>query len=540
VDFGPTTADIVARADTTRPVAAGLLHSAYRGHSHSRGIMCGMANEQAAKTAPAPVIASDKLYMENTLLRVAGALFCHDAKRAATRTQEIELNRGVTEKKISVRPDPRLGQPGPLAHKIFVALIKKHSDYGRPIQSDVSFTKRELMRLIGRKQWGGRDSEQLTRALEEIHFAFVRTNFRTGGGKYAEHSFNIFPEIYLERAETAADPVESCTVTLARPIIQSLQDEHFTCLNHVLMQQLGTIGQALYMRLFFHFANLHQDHPRLRPTFSKRYEDICGEWLGGLTVLKYPSTIEREQLGPHLRKLREVNFLASYKITQAARGDGLVITFRPGAAFVDDYNRFYRGRHQGEVQFEFHNDREDVVEPLKVAYLFIEKRTGQPISSVPYVSSREVQTARELLGKIKFDDMAHFLEFGLSEAKKTRFEVQSLGGLKQYVDGYFQRQKSKQAASAAAHAQQARDREDAEQAEYQQHRRRSALAIFAELPASEQFIIEELARNQASPAGTRPGPLAATLFEMAKVQITATRHPGRLYTFQQWKTKAAA
>src|SRR5437763_4955066 len=85
---------------------------------------------------------ADKLYMENTLLRVAGALFCHDAKRAPTRTQEIELNRGVTDKKMSIRPDPRLGQPGPLDHKIFVSLIKKHSNYGRPLQSDVSFTKR--------------------------------------------------------------------------------------------------------------------------------------------------------------------------------------------------------------------------------------------------------------------------------------------------------------------------------------------------------------------------------------------------------------
>src|SRR5256885_17237782 len=91
----------------------------------------------------------DKLYMENTLLRIAGALFCHDAKRAPTRTQEIELNRGVREKNIVVRPDPRLGQPGPLAHKGFIALIKKHSDYGRPIQKAGSFTKREIMRMVG-------------------------------------------------------------------------------------------------------------------------------------------------------------------------------------------------------------------------------------------------------------------------------------------------------------------------------------------------------------------------------------------------------
>src|SRR5579862_8734711 len=93
---------------------------------------------------------ADKLYIENTLLRVAGALFCHDKKRAATHTKTIELNRGLADKSIIIRPDPELGQPGPLAHKLFVALIKKHSAYGRNAQADISFTKRELMRLIGR------------------------------------------------------------------------------------------------------------------------------------------------------------------------------------------------------------------------------------------------------------------------------------------------------------------------------------------------------------------------------------------------------
>ena len=125
------------------------------------------------------------------------------------------------------------------------------------------------------------------------------------------------------------------------------------------MQQLGTIGQALYMRLFFHFANLYDGHHRTRLSFPKRYDDLCAEWLGGLTVLQYASKIEREQLGPHLRQLVQLGFLASYTITKSARGDGLIITFRPGAAFFADYDRFYRGRHQGEVQFEFRNDAGD-------------------------------------------------------------------------------------------------------------------------------------------------------------------------------------
>src|ERR1700685_4303379 len=98
---------------------------------------------------------ADKLYMESNLLRIAGALFCHDQKVAGKRIAEIELNAGVIEKHITIRPDPKLGQPGPLAHKIFIALIKKHSDYGKPVRKEISFTKREIGRLIGRATWGG-------------------------------------------------------------------------------------------------------------------------------------------------------------------------------------------------------------------------------------------------------------------------------------------------------------------------------------------------------------------------------------------------
>jgi hypothetical protein len=127
---------------------------------------------------------ANKLYMESNLLRIAGALFCHDQKTAGKRTAPIELNSGVIERHIVVRPDQRLGQPGPLAHKIFVALIKKHSDYSRPIRSEIHFTRREIGRLIGRKEWGGRDSEQLSRALHEIHYAFVTTHFKQPGGRF--------------------------------------------------------------------------------------------------------------------------------------------------------------------------------------------------------------------------------------------------------------------------------------------------------------------------------------------------------------------
>jgi replication initiator protein A len=272
---------------------------------------------------------TDKLYMESNLLRIAGALFCHDPKRAGKRTEPIELNPGVAEKHIIIRPDPRLGQPGQLAHKIFVALIKKHSDYGRPVQNEIHFTRREIGRLIGRREWGGRDSEQLSRALHEVHYTFVTTQFKQPGGRYIEHSFTIFPELLIERREFPSDPIEACTITLAEPIVRSLADDHFTCLNHALMQRLGTIGQALYMRSFFHFANLYTGANASRLVFQKRYDDICTEWLGGLAVHRQKSLIEHAQLGPHLKQLVAVGFLSSYDLEKARGAEGFVLTLSP-------------------------------------------------------------------------------------------------------------------------------------------------------------------------------------------------------------------
>jgi hypothetical protein len=491
---------------------------------------------RAAETSH-PVQQTDKLYMENTLLRVAGALFCHDAKRAPTHTTQIELNRGVAEKNIVIRPDPELGQPGPLAHKLFVALIKKHSGYGRPIRNEVSFTKRELIRLIGYAHWGGRQSEQLTRALNEIHYAFVKTKFKSQNNRYVEHSFNVFPEVYLERAQHDNDPIEACTVTLARPIVASLQDGHFTCLNHALMQELGTIGQAFYMRLFFHFANLYDEHHKARLAFPKRYDDICTEWLGGLAVHQYQSTIERDQLGPHLGQLVRAGFLASYTITKARSGEGFVITFRPGSVFFTDYDRFYRHRESGTVRFDFHGDRQATAEPLKVAYLFMEKRTGQPVRDVPYVSSKEVATARQLLAQVGFEEMPVFLDYALAQAKKTNYPVQTLGGIRQYLADYLQTREQRAAARTAHAARQAEETATQERMDYDRLRRAKADQLFASLSSKEQAAIEAAARAKISHHPRGRGSLADIMVGIERARITADRHPGKVPSFDQWKAQ---
>lgn len=476
--------------------------------------------------------AQDKLFMENTLLRVAGALFCHDAKRAAKNTGTIELNRGVKEKNIIIRPDPELGQPGPLAHKIFVALIKKHSDYGRPIQKEISFTQRELARLIGRKSWGGKDSEELSRALHEIHYTFIKAHFRNKADRFVEQSFNIFPEILFERREFLSDPIEACTITLAEPIIASLQDEHFTCLNHGLMTRLGTIGQALYMRSFFHFANLYDGRNKAKLSFKKRYDDICSEWLGGLTVLRHRSKIVGEQLGPHLDKLVAEGVLSSYAVTKSANSDDFIVSFKPGETFFQDYDRFYRHRKQGELQFEFHGEQRDISEPLRVAQLFVAKRTGQPVGQIASFPSKDVSTAKEILQVIPFAEVGDFIDYALAEAKRTNFDVQTLGGIRQYIAGYQAAKASRTTAKAQqTRAAQERQAED-EKTAYAAYRRKEARRILATLTADEQVEIDAEATAKAA---SFSGSLRKMMTGRKREEIVIERHGDAIPSFEEWR-----
>src|SRR6185312_3658495 len=280
---------------------------------------------EATKTADNQrPLSADPVYIESTLLRVFGVLFCHDRKRARTRTGKMEVNRGVAEKRITVRFDSEYAQPGPFAHKVALAVLRKQSRFGSPVQNRISFSQRELMRLAGRKTWGGRDSDELAMALKQIRYTHVIAHFKQQE-RHVEHDFSIFNEVLIERRNSPTDPIAACTVVIADPIIQSLNDRHFACVNYTQLQDLSSIASALYIRLFYHFSILFDGKHLDRVTFKKRYDDTCLEWFGGLKVLGYRSDILRDQLGTHLDKLVSVGFLRSYSLEPAETRGGFVL-----------------------------------------------------------------------------------------------------------------------------------------------------------------------------------------------------------------------
>jgi hypothetical protein len=495
--------------------------------------------EATQSTDNLPQQPAEPVYLESTLLRVFGVLFCHDPKRARTRTGKIEINRGVAEKGIAVRFDPEYAQPGPFAHKVAMAVIRKQSGFGRPAQKSISFSQRELIRMTGRKSMGGRQSEELALALKQIRYSHVLAHFKKED-RFVEHDFSIFNEVLIERRASPTDPIVACTIVIADPIIQSLNDKHFTCLNHALMQQLGTIGAALYMRLFYHFSTHYDGHHLDRIVFKKRYDDICSEWLGGITVLKHRSRIVGKQLGTHLDQLVNLGFLRSYALTSAEGRDGFVLTFRPGDQFKADYRTFYTRRSPGEVRFTFHDENREMGDPHRVAYLFMEKRTGQKPDATTYVSSKEVETAKELLANLSMAQMPDFLDYALAEAGKTRFDPQTLGGLRQYLNGYQQTRQRQSSSNAAAAARKAEQRQTQLRMDYDQYRRTEAQRLFDSLVLDEQAAIETLAHSKLSAGGPISGYMKETLIRVEKLRLTIDRHPDSVADFEQWSATRQA
>ena len=300
------------------------------------------------------------------------------------------------------------------------------------------------------------------------------------------------------------------------------------------MQRLGTIGQAFYMRLFFHFANLYETHKNRRTLLvSKQYEDLCAEWLGGLDLRQHKSLI-MQQLGSHLDQLKGAQFLASYSIEKATTRPGFVITFKPGPAFFVDYDRYYRGKMQGNLQFQYHGDRQDHHEPMRVASLFVAKRSGVAPETVASVVTSDVEIAREMIADLGYANMDKFIVYGLRQAKKTHFDVQRLAGLRQYVAS-FKELEAKAVAKAASQALgRKNDAIKAERDAYESWCAAQTRKHVAALPDGVRADAEALERNRHS---ATPGPMQPTMIKMGtEIQlrkIANERHP--LPDFETWK-----
>ena len=113
-----------------------------------------------------------------------------------------------------------------------------------------------------------------------------------------------------------------------------------------------------------------------------------------------------------------------------------------------------------------------------------------------FVSPKDVETAKQLLARIAVEEIPDFLGYALASAKSTRFDVKTLGGLKQYLPGYINHREGRAAAKAADLANAKAAREQAAKDASEHFWRAQAEILFASLPMSERDAIEAMAARE--------------------------------------------
>src|SRR3954470_21609876 len=138
-----------------------------------------------------------RLAEEITILRIEGTLFCFDPREARRRdgtlTRVLKHADGQ-ERPVTIDIHPRYGQPSVLAYKVVQAIFLKMTEEGYPYSNIVTFTQRELARLVGRA-WSGTTSNQAYHAVMQLQrTAITCTVYNKETDEHIEANFYFLPE----------------------------------------------------------------------------------------------------------------------------------------------------------------------------------------------------------------------------------------------------------------------------------------------------------------------------------------------------------
>jgi len=485
----------------------------------------------------------ERLFHEINLLHLEGHYFTFDPKGAnvfADPMKSVEkrlANPAINEEKpIEIVAHPGYGRPSVFAYKVYQAILKKLSDYGYPVPESVSFSNREIMRVLGRS-YGGKNSKELVRALNQfkntsINFWFYDKGTKTGGNL----SFSLVNKfLYTYKGHGS---VSFFTLWLDPWLVKSINNYYTFCLNFARMEHLEPISIALYKHLYFHFSNLYSKNNLTSSGFRKDYAEICRTWLGGLKVFQYKSHIINDQLGRHLEELKKTRLIKSYDIEKNAGGNGFNIVFRPGPGFFEDYDRFYNRRMQAELQFTLATDKNTIQEPQEIVLYFHEQLNGDADTSIEFgFSEKETLFASSLLKNHSVPEIKGFIDYGLAEARKTNFDIRSIGGLKKYYPSFTQELSKREKAKARDLEEEKKGAEARLRKAYDTYRSAEITRIRTSLPSLEIEHMEKTERDdlEAKHPGTK---LFSGWLHQRVNQVLVEKHGHDILSFEEWQSKA--
>jgi hypothetical protein len=481
----------------------------------------------------------ERLFHEINLLHLEGHYFAFDPKAAHVfldPMKSVEKRLGNPkineEQPIEIIPHPSYGKPSVFSYKVFQAILKKLSDYGYPAPETVSFGSREIMRLSNRSWYGAANAKELVKTLNQFKHTAINCWFYDKGTKTGANLslslVNKFLYTYKGRGS-----ISYFTIWLDPWLIKSINNHYTFCLNFARIDNLESISIALYKHLYFHFSNLYSKSHSKNIVFRKDYTEICRTWLGGLKVLRYRSKILQEQLGRHLEALKKTQLIKSYAIEKNTDGNGFNLICHPGPGFFEDYDRFYSRRMQAELPFTLAVDENTIQKPQEIVLYFHQQLHGSADADVEFgFSEKETAFASSLLEKHSVEEAKAFIDYGLAEARKTKFDIRSIGGLKKYYAPYTKELREKAKAKVRDIEEQKSQKNNRRRRAYEAYRATEITRLRTTFPPHEIEHLENFVRGELE--AKHPGSKIFSGWVRQRVDhILAEKHG--ILSFEEWQ-----
>ncbi len=487
-----------------------------------------------------PELQDARLFNEINLLRLEGFYFCLDPKEAARRTHAkyeffeiIKRPKSEIEKRpVVIVPNPHYGYPSILAYKVLQAIMRKLSWFSYPMPDTVSFSQRELARLVGRASFGGYDQEHFYNAIRQLrtteaaHWFYDKVT-----GEWSNRTIQILDTDIWSGRELQ---ITRCEVQIHHSIVESLNNRHAMCLNFARMEELAPIGVALFKRLFFHFSNLYSVKHTKKFTYTKSYASVCTTWLGGLKVLKYQSKILQEQLGKHLDALKHTTLIKDFAIEKNAKGDGFNLVFTPGDGFFEDYDRFYLKHIEIEQEYHRHEEHKRTEQPMRLVEKFYQNLYHRGDLSGMVILDKEIELAKTLLETYSPEEISDLILYTIDAATRTKFAIRSFGGVKVYLNAWLDEKATKAKRTALQQKQAAKEREQRLRDQYDLWWHQEVGQLRASVPPEEITALEEAATAELMEE--HQNPLGFSLLVRVRTEARlAERY--RVLSFEDWKAK---
>lgn len=356
----------------------------------------------------------------------------------------IQINKkdpnGQTKLSWKVSFNPEYGEAGQLAYRIETLLINRRIDEaGRPVPTLLRLgSLSEICKELGINP-SGANTNNLKRALQQNAGALISANLKyksTDGAKHSlDATFTKYSVVFRGDELPSGEKSDGVVILLNEQYRRVLNRAGTRPLDFKYLKELTPSAQRFYEIISYQiYAALKYEYREAKITYS----DYCA--YSGQPRQSVAAEMNKRMYKVHLPHIKSgyINKV-SYQKTRDAEGNlDWIMSYIPGPQAVAEFERFNRrlfiDDHSGDLD-DGAGDREgksdsDALRLIKHFHLL----SGGKKNYQPRPGSPEIQHAEVVLKRLGYDGAWFFLEYALSEAKKTNFKMAVFGGAMQYLN----------------------------------------------------------------------------------------------------------